>query len=790
LSTSKHRHLNVRAAIIGGDLWGNKARSLLIVLAVAVGVAAFGLMISGRVLLEENLKDVYAATNPAHTILVLQHFDDGLVGQVRDLPYVQEAQARMLTQARVETSPGKWLSMDLTTVPDFETISIDRLTPVVDAPAGSILLEQSLQSFANIGDRTHLQMLNGDEHTLGVAGFVNDLSILPVGISLISAGYVSPETAQALDLPAGYNRLYVRFKDASSRADIERKLTMLTDYLEREGYLVLSAQVPEPNKYLLGDNMTSVLFILGSIGVLTLILSGLLVTSVMSAVITEQIPQIGILKSLGARFRQIMAIYFQQVLAFGLAALALAIPLGLIGAYFLALGIAGTLNFHVTHFYLPISTVGLQAVSALLIPLLASSIPIVIGARITIHQATSNYSSGDPTRVGWPSQSRGGLPQLINISLRNAFRRKWRLALTFAALILGGAMFIAILGIRQSLHQAVKEIQGSMNYDVGVNFDRPYPVRRIIDEALKVQGVSVAETWLIADGRLVFEPEWLSGSIVIQGVPADTTMARPGVISGRWLNTEDNYALFVNSDFLALSPGLQIGSKVNLRIGGIDHEWTIVGVSARQIIPTAYAHYQDLAAVMGLQDFANRLVVNTQSSSSDFQSRVQTDLAMRLDPAGLQVTGTNTTTETKESSAAQLDTMIILLMSMVILVAIVGGLGLAITMGLNVLERTREIGILRTLGARSNVIRQVVVVEGLIIASLSWAAAIPLSVPLAIFLGNSLGISLLARPLDYTFSAPAVLLWLGLVLFIAVAASLIPAQNAARLTIRDTLVYE
>jgi len=130
--------MSARAAKVLRDLWVNKARSLLIVLAVAVGVAAFGLMISGRIVLEGNLEDGYAATIPAHAVLVLQPFDDGLVANVRDLPYLQDVQARTLAQARLEASPGRWLSLDLATISDFNAISIDRLTPVVPAPAGSI----------------------------------------------------------------------------------------------------------------------------------------------------------------------------------------------------------------------------------------------------------------------------------------------------------------------------------------------------------------------------------------------------------------------------------------------------------------------------------------------------------------------------------------------------------------------------------------------------------------------------------------------------------------------------
>jgi putative ABC transport system permease protein len=591
-------------------------------------------------------------------------------------------------------------------------------------------------------------------------------------------------------LPMEYNRLYVRFKGNLLRADVERDLTALTRSLAEQGQTVLSAPVPPPDQYVLGENMTSVLFILQSLGVLTLVLSALLVTSVMSAVIAQQIPQIGILKTLGARWPQMTAMYVQEVLAFGLVALALAIPLGQVGAYFLAQGIASTLNFHVTDFYLPWLTVLLQAVSALLFPLAAAAVPIGAGASITIREALASFNSGDSAQMGWLGGWFGNLPQLANISVRNAFRRPGRLALTFAALTLAGAMFIAILGIRQSLHQAVVEIQGSFNYDVGITFDRPYPVRQIKAEALKVGGVGAVETWAIADGRIVFDGDRLSGSIVMQGVPADTRMAAPGVVRGRWLAATDRYALFVNSDFLALAPDLTVGSKVKLRIGGVERVWTIVGVSARAILPSAYAHYDDIAAMTGWNDLANGLVLDTLSSAPAYQERVQSDLAQRLNQAGLQITSVETTAEKKESSAAQLDSIIVLLLSMMILVALVGGLGLAITMSLNVLERTREIGILRSLGAQSGVVRRVVIVEALVVGLASWLAAIPLSIPLAVFLGNALGLSLLARPLDYIFSVPALLLWLGIVAVIAVMASALPAQNAARLTIREAIAYE
>ncbi|MEO5886523.1 MAG: FtsX-like permease family protein, partial [Anaerolineales bacterium] len=718
----------------------NKSRSLLVILAVAVGVAAFGLMITGRVVLEENLRDGFAASQPAHTTLSVSSFNDDLLDFVLEMDSVASAQARRVDQARMLSGPDTWLSFEMHTLPDFHTLAINKLTldnGMLFTPAvNNILLERSLKNIMEVGDTIQLQLLNGDIHTLTVGGFVNDLSHLPSEISLAGLGYISLETADELGFDDDYNQLLVIFANASTRNDVEIQTTQLVKDLEEANYQVFSAPVPVPDKYALGDNMSSVLFILNALGILTLILSAFLVTSVMSAIMSQQVPQIGILKSLGARIHQTMSLYLQEVLLFGILALLLAIPMGLIGAYFLADGVATAMNFDVEKFSLPTITLVLQALSALLAPLLASLFPIINGSRITIREAISNYKPETATRAGrfrWL----GELPQLVNLSIRNTFRRKGRLALTFVALLLAGAMFIAIVGIRQSMRAALAEIQGDLNYDVGVDLLRPYSVRKLEDAAMKRDGVRSVETWAVDNGRLVFNDDHLSGSIILYGVPEGTEMARPGVIHGNWLLPNTTRRIFVNADFMDLSPALQIGSVVTLNIAGREEEWTILGSGGRGFIPVAYVFYDDLAGETGLDGLANRLVVQTIRSDSVFQSRMQSELLERMETINFDVLGSQTTTQLKETTAAQLDVLIILLLAMVVLIAIVGGLGLAITMSLNVLERTREIGVLRSLGAQNGVVRRVVIVEGLVIGLISWAMSIPCSIPLAIWLGNS-----------------------------------------------------
>src|SRR6185436_4938024 len=148
----------------------------------------------------------------------------------------------------------------------------------------TILLERSLKNIMDVGDSIRVQLLNGDMHTLTVSGFVNDLSHLPSEISLLGQGYISLDTADTLGFDNQYNQLLVIFTNANTRNEVEIQTTQLVKDLEKAGDRVFNASVPVPNKYALGDNMSSVLFILNALGVLTLILSAFLVTSVMSAI--------------------------------------------------------------------------------------------------------------------------------------------------------------------------------------------------------------------------------------------------------------------------------------------------------------------------------------------------------------------------------------------------------------------------------------------------------------------------------------------------------------------------
>jgi putative ABC transport system permease protein len=138
----------------------------------------------------------------------------------------------------------------------------------------------------------------------------------------------------------------------------------------------------------------------------------------------------------------------------------------------------------------------------------------------------------------------------------------------------------------------------------------------------------------------------------------------------------------------------------------------------------------------------------------------------------------------------QVDMIIYLMLVMAVLLAVVGGLGLAATMGLNVLERTREIGVLRAIGATNWAMWSIVVIEGLLVGFVSWVLGVLLSYPLGNLLSGGVGMAFMGLWIEYFFSYDGVVIWLAVVAIVSALASLAPARRASHISVREALAYE
>ena len=109
---------------------------------------------------------------------------------------------------------------------------------------------------------------------------------------------------------------------------------------------------------------------------------------------------------------------------------------------------------------------------------------------------------------------------------------------------------------------------------------------------------------------------------------------------------------------------------------------------------------------------------------------------------------------------------------------------------MNVMERIREIGILRAIGAVDTAVMGSVLSEGVFIGVLSWLLGIILSFPISRGLLTLVSLALTNSVMPLKYSPTGFWLWLVVILMLSSLASVIPARNASRLTIREVLAYE
>jgi putative ABC transport system permease protein len=161
-----------------------------------------------------------------------------------------------------------------------------------------------------------------------------------------------------------------------------------------------------------------------------------------------------------------------------------------------------------------------------------------------------------------------------------------------------------------------------------------------------------------------------------------------------------------------------------------------------------------------------------------------------LDEAGIDVSSTITLSEMQAGLSNAFDFLVSFLIAMAMILAAVGGLGLSGTMSMNVLERVREIGVMRAVGASDGMVLQLVLVEGVLVGMISWALGAIIAIPLSYVSAYLLGVSLLSSPLTFQYSLFGLGLWLAIAVILAMLASFFPARNASQLTVREVLAYE
>jgi len=793
---------------VWADLWRNKMRTFLVVLSISVGVFAVGMVYSSYLMFQRDLAFNWGGASPASATLYTDLFNDELVDSVRSVRRVQVAEGRRNVVLRVLGNDGLWQQLMLVAIPDYlnQKVNIIRSQSGVWPPAyGDVLLERSsLPGLDAKQGSIMVEAKDGRKRTLKVTGVVYDPTQIPTLFSGSLHGYISMDTLDKLDEVRLLSQVdfvvqpwVLNEQNTGAVATVGRQVWTK---LEQSGTLVSSLQVNKSGEHPMQEPINALNMLMAVLGVLVLCSATLLLVNTISGILTQHVRQIAIMKAIGGRQTQIVRLYLALVAGYGFLALWIAVPLGALAASEITGVISKAFNFDSGGIELPPKVLLLEVVVAILVPVMASLWPVWRGVGGTVREAISDYGISGveaSTRLDrWVDAYLSrlkGLPRPILLSLRNTFRRKGRLALALVTLTLAGTIFMAVLSVRLSLYSTLDQYLDYFHYDVSLFFTQNYQTSRVEQEILKVPGVKTVEPWGYASGRLLRNglkesEEVASQGVVIYGPPPDTVMIHPKIIEGRWLVKEDESALVVTTDVVKDNPGIKVGGPAIIKVGNRKLHCTVVGVIQSLLgPPAAYAPYKWLTEEMQQTGKTTWVQIVAGSENPKEQHALGQRLEEHLKKNSMHVQKMNITWELKQRVTSQFDIITTFLLFMSVLLAIVGGLGLAGTMGINVLERTREIGVMRAIGASSMEIGKLFVVEALFIGLISWLVGGILALPIAAILSYQVGMLFLHHPLSLTISLVGGGIWLVLSVLLSVLASLLPAWNATRLSVRDVL---
>ena len=246
------------------------------------------------------------------------------------------------------------------------------------------------------------------------------------------------------------------------------------------------------------------------------------------------------------------------------------------------------------------------------------------------------------------------------------------------------------------------------------------------------------------------------------------------------------------NEHLAEELGVSVGDEVVIEINNDEENlWTVVGLlfDANRDQTASVVWLDVLLRDQNGVGRATTLFVGAEAQDETQIINLSHELRDWLDGRGKDVSFRVTSAKFIEQNSGGLEIIVYLLLVIVVLIAVVGSVGLSGALSINALERQKEIGIMRAIGASGRAVGGIFVGEGVIVGLISWLLALPISIPLGIMFSK-----LIANAIDfqfgYRYSPAGAVIWLLLVVILSIVASGLPAWRASRMSVREVLSYE
>ena len=548
--------------------------------------------------------------------------------------------------------------------------------------------------------------------------------------------YGTVPTVRALAGVSGYNYLAFRLHDNSPAAQtaiiaaVRRYLTAQTGASPFVGLPTTRATGSWPGQSIFGQIIA--LFLV--ITVMAVLCALFLIANTMNTLVVEQGNEIAILRALGGRRRQIASVILRTAGALGAAGSLVGTALGVVVAYLLTHYLAAQLFSVQAGFAVsaPVVVAGLLAgpVLAMLtcVPALRRAVRRPV-ADVLDNRTSLDYGTGRLDRMLAGARLLSGPARM---GVRNTLRRKRRTAATIAQVTVAVALAIALFAVGKTVAAATAAVHAAQQFQIEVDAGNGAPSfgGRAISVAAATPGVTQVEP-------LIENNVGLHGQQYIAYGFGPSTLYRYQLSSGRWFiaaDTATSPAVVVLGPAVASATGARVGQRLVVLTPVGPAQVTVVGIDS-VILNNGASVFFPLAQFQRLTNSAatvNALWLTTKSTSDQFVDQVSAAVQTRLGQAGYAATIKKSYVETAQNESAN-NSIVTLLEVLGLLVVGIALIGLVGTLTLALIERTREVGILRCLGAGARQIRRVFNAEAVVMATAGWALGSILGY--ALFLG-------------------------------------------------------
>ena len=790
---------------VWSDLWHHKVRTLLAVISIAAGVFALGAIFGMIDQLIPNLNRVHQTVQPAHiTMFLADRVDWDTANRLEKIEGVKGVDLMNITQIRYKLNLEQAWQPGILIMRDYHEQAYNLLQLKAGVWPKRNKIGVDIRSGPSLGlafgDKVIFE-LDGADRALPVSGNIRYHFMTSPDFGDNAHFFVDAQGLERFDIPNGeFNQLLVQV-DPYSETLARDVASEIKDRLGKEGVTMGQIFYNDPAEHWGRRFFDGLNLVLQLLAVVSLFLSVILIFNTLTALITQQTDQIGVMKAIGGQIGSIIKIYLVGVLVYGSLSLFVALPLGAITAYSAARYFLDIFNIDHSTFELSSRAVIIQIMAAIGVPLLAALWPVLKGTVLTVREAISSYGLGGDFGSSRLDRTVERIAQRFfsapyAIALGNLFRRKGRLGLTQIVLITAGALFLMVTTLSASISLTVDNELGRRGYDTALFFEENQRASRMVDLAESLPGVERAEMRFSQSAALLRQGQRTTEAGVgarVVGVPSGSDMGQPFIVAGRWLQPDDGQVIVINEE-TAEENNIKLGDTVTLDLGDLgDDEWAVIGqyriLSIGASPDLIYAPQEAIFQTTPKYNTGRDLLVRTHTTSPAQTEAVLTQLKETFEGRHWTINDTETIHEVRSFFDNFFAQYIPMLLALAVVVAMVGGIGLMGALSISVVERTKEIGVMRAIGAKTSVIMGMFVLEGVLQGLLSWVVAVPISFALGQPLASVMGQSLFDMNLDYQYNYSAVFIWLLAVLLISILASIMPARNATSISVQESLTY-